>query len=82
MESGGSMPYSQGLSNNPYPESSNKNNNNNNLNNLWNPEFQCYIQKGSSSNPILNWFHPTPHIETYLFMIHSNIALSSLILSS
>ena len=33
MEPGGSMPHSQGLSNNSYPEPNQPNNNNNNNNN-------------------------------------------------
>ena len=54
----------------------NNNNNNNNDNNnyltpwLMEPEVQCRIHKGR--------INPIPRIDTYLFMVHSNIGLGLL----
>ena len=45
--------------------------------NLWNPDIQCRIHKGSPTIPILSQINPIPHIHTYYFKIHSIIALQS-----
>ena len=40
---------------------------------LWNPEVQCRIHKGSPVVPILSRINPLARIDTYFFKIHSNI---------
>ena len=47
------------------------------LTNLWNSEVQCHIHKGSPVIPILSRINSIPHIDTYLFKVHSNIVLPS-----
>jgi hypothetical protein len=43
------------------------------LHGLWNPEAECSIHKGSPIIPILSQINLIPRIDTYFFMIHSNI---------
>ena len=42
---------------------------------LWNPEVQCRIHKSSLIIPIVGRINRVPRIDTYFFMIHSNIVL-------
>ena len=45
---------------------------------LWHPEVQYRIHKGSPAIPILSGINPIPYIDTYFFKIHSNIVLPSM----
>ena len=43
---------------------------------LWNPDVQSRFHKDSPMIPTLSRINPIPHIATYFFKIHSNIAPS------
>ena len=51
--------------------------NTNKLQDLWNPEVQYRIHKGSPIIPILSRVNPIPRIDAYFLKIHSNIVFPS-----
>ena len=47
------------------------------ISNVWNPEVQCRIDKGSPLIPILSGINAIPRNDAYFFKVHSNNVLPS-----